>query len=151
MLLSDSAFRHGLLLPAAERCTCDAMERLRVRRRCDAIERLRMRCRHDAIETPHPDTVYLQANHCCYRSRVVCVEIQVYSETVTSFTDFLMEDVLEKKGVHLQRFGLLLYALGCSFKAPSCTCTLPTFLSLCTLRTSRFCLLYEHAPGRMGV
>jgi len=46
--------------------------------------------------------VHLRTGHCCYHSRVVRVEI--YVETVTSFTDLLIEDVSRKKKVNYSLF-----------------------------------------------
>jgi len=63
-----------------------------------------------------------------------------FIKTVTSFTDLLIEDVLRKKESSLQDTFPSYTFLGFSSKAPKCSYTLPTFLSLCTLRTSRFCL-----------
>jgi len=58
------------------------------------------------------DTVYLQLDHCCYFSNFNSVEI--YLETMTSFTDLLTENVLREKEIP---FGSLLYVLGVSSKA----------------------------------
>ena len=71
-----------------------------------AVTLLRLVCHTNSSEVeegirilsdPSQDTVtvYIRLDHCCYRSRVVRVEI--HSETVTSFTDLLIEDVLTNK------------------------------------------------------
>ena len=64
-----------------------------------------------------------------------------FIETMTSFTDLLTEDVLERKKVRYRLFSPIYTVRGFqeSTKALSCAYTHPTFLSLCTLRISRFC------------
>ena len=80
----------------------------------------------------------LTADQSYYNDRSKVIRVEFYLETVTSFTDVLIEDALNRKEIPLQPFSPFT-RFGVFIKRHVCARTLPPFLSSCTVRTSLFC------------